>query len=122
MNSPPLSVSRPSTGKGSSVRAFLMAASTVSGLRLSRGRHSRPSGGGVSQRQGVEKAAMRIAATMGHQISFQKAGPVVIPLRKGADRDLVLEQGTSFGGGETVRSGPALRTQQPFGGPHTHRQ
>lgn len=63
---------------------------------IEQGKAFRPSGGNVSERQGVEIAAKHIAATMCHEIGFQKAWLIIVPLRKGADGDLMLEQGSGF--------------------------
>src|SRR5260370_5464247 len=112
MNSPPLSVSIPRIGKGKSVRARWRAARTASWLRCKRGRHSvHPVATSVSESR-VQVAALDICATMGHQIRFQEARSGFIPLLKGANRDLLLEQRSRSSGGEARTIQFALRGQQ----------
>ena len=61
-----------------------------------------PSRSHVGQCQGIEETAFDVSATMGHQIGFQKAWLDLIPLVKGANGDLVFEQGSGFRRRETV--------------------
>jgi hypothetical protein len=49
---------------------------------------------------------------VGHQVRFQKAGSGLLPLLEGADRDLLLEQGSGSRRGEASRTSFALGTQE----------
>ena len=102
MNSPPLSVSIPRIGKGKSVRARWMAASTGFLTPMQEGQAFRPAGRYIGERQRVQVAALDVVPTMGHQIRFQKAGSGLIPLLECADRDLLLQQRSRSRCGETA--------------------
>src|SRR5258707_13195394 len=89
---------------------------------IEQGEAFRPASSDVRQRQGVQIAAKHVAATMRDQICFQKAGPIIVPLGKGTDGDLVFKQRSRLCGGNAMRGRPTLRAKQPFGGSHTHCQ
>src|SRR5258708_24991212 len=71
-----------------------------------------PSRGYIGERQRVQVAALDICATMGHQIRFQEARSGFIPLLKGANRDLLLEQRSRSRRGEAALASFALGTQE----------
>jgi hypothetical protein len=50
----------------------------------------------VCHGQAIGVLAMGTLATVRHQINFHKAWHRIIPIRKGANRDLVFEQGAWF--------------------------
>ncbi len=52
---------------------------------------------------------------MSHQVCFQKAGSGLIPFLEGADRNLLLEQGSRSRGGKAMLTSFALRGQQAIG-------
>ena len=84
-------------------------------LSVQEGQALRPPGGNIGERQGVQVAALDIGATMSHQVCFQKAGSGLIPLLEGADRNLLLEQGSRSRGGKAMLTSFALRGQQAIG-------
>jgi hypothetical protein len=51
-----------------------------------------PASRDVGPGQGGEVSTGHVAATMGNEICFEKTGLMIIPLGKGADGDLMLEQ------------------------------
>jgi hypothetical protein len=54
-----------------------------------------PSGGDVGEGQRREVASCTLFPTMGDQICFEKPGPRLIPVLKGANRYLVFQERTS---------------------------
>ena len=79
---------------------------------MQEGETFRPPSRYIGERQGVQVAALDIGATMGHEIRFQEARSGFIPLLKGANRDLLLEQRSRSSGGEARTIQFALRGQQ----------
>jgi len=61
-----------------------------------------PAGTDVGAGQSVQIGAFRGLATVSHQVDFQEARLVIIPVRKGANRDGFLEQAPWFGGAQAV--------------------
>jgi len=78
------------------------------------GQTFRPAGCYVGERQREQVAVLDVGATMSYQVRFQKAGSSLLPLFKGADGDLLLEQGSCSRRGGTVLTSFALGTQQPI--------
>jgi hypothetical protein len=57
------------------------------------------------------------------QIDFDETGPLLVPLRKRADRDLMLQQRTGLGAGAPMQLQTfALRGKQPINGRRTDLQ
>lgn len=54
-----------------------------------------------------------------HQVQFGEAWSLVIPIRKGADGNLVLEQGTELGAATPPFSGTSFGTAEPIHGGRT---
>lgn len=61
---------------------------------IQEGKTFRPPSRHIGERQRVHVASLEAHATMGHEICFKKAGLGLIPLLEGADRNLLLEQGS----------------------------
>jgi hypothetical protein len=59
---------------------------------------------------------------MGDQIDLQEARFGLVPLGEGADRDLLLEQRTRFGGRKAVGMGVAMGLQEAICGRCAHRE
>ena len=59
---------------------------------------------------------------MGDQIDLQKARFGLVPLGEGADRDLLFEQGTHFGGRKAMGMGVAMGLQEAICGSRAHRE
>ena len=57
----------------------------------------------VRERQGVQVPSLCLDAAMSHQVCFQKAGLRFIPVLRGADGNLVFEQGSCSRGGHSLR-------------------
>jgi hypothetical protein len=70
-----------------------------------------PGGGDVDGAEGAEGEALGTGPAMSAEIDFEKSGPRVVPLREGADGDLVAEPGPDPRGG-----GPARGSGGPRGG------
>jgi hypothetical protein len=95
-------------------------ARTASWLRSKRGRHSvQPVATSVSESR-IQVPALDVCATMGHQVHLQKAGSDLLPLLEGADRDLLLEQGSGSRRGEAALASFALGTQEAIGRRRAH--
>src|SRR5262245_59371798 len=58
-----------------------------------------PSGGYISHVQGIDELTLGAAAAMRNQIDLKKAWSSVVPIRKGSDRNLMLEECPWFSGG-----------------------
>src|SRR5712692_9762961 len=73
-----------------------------------------PGGGDVDGAEGAQGEALRSGPAMRDEIDFEKAGPRVVPLREGADGDLVAEPGPDPRGGGPARGpGGARGGEQP---------
>src|SRR6266851_6552141 len=80
-----------------------------------------PGGGDVDGAEGAEVEALRAGPAMRDEIDFEKSGPRVVPLREGADGDLVAEPGPDpRGGGPAQGPGGPRGGEQPAEGGGTH--
>src|SRR3979409_423736 len=108
MNSPPLSLSSPSKGKGRFFLNFFKALKTQTCALF------------LTAMVSVQRFAIitrRVAAIMAHQIDLRKAGALLIPIGESANRDLVFEQRARPGArARTQLIFAPLRTQQPIDG------
>jgi hypothetical protein len=59
---------------------------------------------------------------MGHQIGLHEAGRGLIPIVKGAYRDLLFEQRSRAGGRDAMPLLLAIRLENPIGGSLPHRE
>src|SRR5437764_6640045 len=102
----------PQNGKGEERACALEGGQDRLLAPMQEGETFRPPSRYIGERQGVQIASLDVGATMSHQICFQKAGSGFIPLLKGANRDLLLEQRSRSSGGEARTIQFALRGQQ----------
>src|SRR5713101_5188396 len=80
-----------------------------------------PGGGDVHGAERTEIKALRTAAAVGDEIDLEEPGAGVVPLREGADGDLVAEPGPDpRGGGPARGSGGACGGEQPAERGRTH--
>src|SRR5712692_1195211 len=80
-----------------------------------------PGGGDVDGAEGAQGEALRSGPAMRDEIDFEKAGPRVVPLREGADGDLVAEPGPDPRGGGPARGpGGPRGGEEPAEGGRTH--
>src|SRR6266849_1014127 len=82
----------------------------------------RPPGGDIGQSDGVEATALQLPSTMGDQIDLQEAWFGFVPLGECPNRDLLLEQGTCFGGRKAMGVTIAMGLQQAVRGRCAHRE
>ena len=52
--------------------------------------------------QGIEKLTFHTVSTVCHQVYFQKTGLPLIPIKGGSDLNGLFEQGSRFGGAESI--------------------
>src|SRR2546428_3540278 len=80
-----------------------------------------PGGGNVHGAEGAEVEALRTAAAVGDEIDLEEPRAGVVPLREGADGDLVAEPGPDpRGGGPAWGPGGARGGEQPAERGRTH--
>ena len=87
---------------------------------VQRGKTFRPSGCYIGERQCIQVATLALAATMSHQIRFQKAGLGRIPFLERADGNLLLQKRSRSCGGKAALTTFALGTQQAIRRRRTH--
>ena len=89
---------------------------------VEQGKTFRPSGGDIGQRDGVQATTLKSPSTVGHQVHLQKAQFGLVPLGERPNRDLLFEQGTSFGGRKAMWVSIAMGLQQAVRGRCAHRE
>src|SRR5712692_9107532 len=120
MNSLPLSLSSPRSGMGRRWRTRCTPPPTRS-CRLPQMASSSTQAVDVDGAEGAEGETLRTAAAVGDEIDLEEPGAGVIPLREGADGDLVAEPGPHPRGGGPARGpGGPRGGEQPAEGGRTH--
>ena len=111
-------------GNGKSIRACWRAARTASRPRLSKRETFRPPGGDIGQRDCIEAATLHVSSTVGGGPNRppENPGSVSSRLPKGADRDLLFEHRTRFGGRMAMGMGVTMGLQEAICGSRAHRE
>nr|WP_236601640.1 hypothetical protein [Ktedonobacter sp. SOSP1-52] len=81
-----------------------------------------PPGGDIGQRNGIQAATLQSPSTVSNQINLQEAWFGLVLLSVSADRNLLLEQGASFGRRKAMGMRVAVGLQETICGGCAHRE